>query len=92
MLAGLTAKRTTLLNVAQTRTKTPAPSTIVAAIFFMSFRLDCQSMGTGIKMRYGSVARFPAKVAAMTGLEMAGWHTPRDAISNYWKDKDHNSD
>lgn len=68
----LTTNRKTLLIVAHTRIKIPAPSTIVTAIFFTSLRLDFQSIGIGIKTKYGSVARFAAKVAAITGFEMAG--------------------
>lgn len=77
----LTTRRKTLLIVAQTRTKTPELRTIVAAIFFKGFRLDCQSIGIGMNMRYGSVMRFEAKVTAMTGVEMAGWHTSRGIVS-----------
>jgi hypothetical protein len=73
----------TLLRVAQTRIKTPALSMIVVAIFFKSFRLDVQSMGIGMNMRYGSVIRFAAKVTAMIGLAMAGWHTSRGTVSRY---------
>lgn len=46
-----TVMRKTLLRVAQTRTNTPAPSTMVVATFLMSFRLDFHSMGIGMKMR-----------------------------------------
>lgn len=77
----LTTRRKTLLIVAQTRTKTPELSTIVAASFFKGFRLDCQSIGIGMNMRYGSVIRFEANVTAMTGVEMAGWHTSRGIVS-----------
>jgi hypothetical protein len=79
----LTTRSITLLIVAQTRINTPALRTIVAAIFFTGLRLDFQSMGIGINMRYGSVRRFPAKVTAMTGFEMAGWHVSRGMISVY---------
>lgn len=71
------------MRVAHTRTKIPAPSTRVAATFFAGFKLDFQSMGIGMSMRYGSVIRFPAKVTAMTGLEMAGWHTSSREVSRY---------
>lgn len=77
----LTTRRKTLLIVAQTRIKTPELRTIVAAIFFKGFRLDFQSIGIGMNMRYGSVMRFEAKVTAMTGVEMAGWHTSRGIVS-----------
>jgi hypothetical protein len=53
----------------------PALRTIVVAIFLMTLRLDFQSIGIGMKIRYGSVRRLAAKVTAMTGLEIAGWHT-----------------
>lgn len=72
---GLTTSRKTLFRVAQTRIKIPALRTIVVAIFLMSLRLDFQSMGIGMKMRYGSVIRFAAKVTPITGLAIAGWHT-----------------
>ena len=84
----LTTRSITLFIVAQTRTKTPALRTIVAAIFFTGFRLDFQSMGIGINMRYGSVSRFPAKVTAMTGFEMAGWHVSRCRVSIYLSAQD----
>lgn len=77
----LTTRSETLLIVAQTRIKTPELRTIVAAIFLIGFRLDCQSIGIGINMRYGSVRRFEAKVTATTGVEMAGWHTSRGIVS-----------
>lgn len=64
--------RKTLLRVAQTRMNTPAPRTMVVATFFMSLRLDFQSIGMGMKMRYGSVRRFAANVTEMTGLDIAG--------------------
>ena len=79
----LTTRRKTLLIVAQTRMKTPELSTIVAATFFKGFRLDFQSIGIGMNMRYGSVMRFAAKVTPMTGVEMAGWHTARGIVSRY---------
>jgi hypothetical protein len=69
--------RKTLLIVAQTRTNTPALRTMVTAIFFNNLRLDCQSIGIGMKMRYGSVARFAAKVTHIMGMEIAGWQTSR---------------
>jgi hypothetical protein len=47
----LTTKTNTLFRIAHTRTNSPAPKTTVAAIFFMSLRLDFQSMGMGISMR-----------------------------------------
>jgi hypothetical protein len=80
MISRLTTKIKILLRVAQTRTKTPALSTTVVAIFFKSLRLDFQSIGIGMSMRYGSVREFAAKVTAMTGLEIAGWHTSREAV------------
>ena len=68
----LTVMRKTLFRVAQTRTKIPAPSTMVVATFLMSFRLDVQSMGIGMKMRYGSVMTLAMKVTHMIALEIAG--------------------
>jgi hypothetical protein len=68
------------LIVAQTRTKTPALRMTVVAIFLMNLRLDFQSIGIGMKIRYGSVRRFAANVTAMTGLEIAGWQTSRWAL------------
>jgi hypothetical protein len=53
----------------------PALRTMVVATFLMSLRLDFQSIGIGMNIRYGSVRRLAAKVTAMTGLEIAGWHT-----------------
>jgi hypothetical protein len=53
----------------------PALRTIVVASFLMSFRLDFQSIGIGMKIKYGSVRRLAAKVTAMTGVEIAGWQT-----------------
>jgi hypothetical protein len=69
--------RKTLLMVAQTSTNTPALRTMVTATFFNNLRLDFQSIGIGIKMRYGSVARFAAKVTHIMGMEIAGWQTSR---------------
>jgi hypothetical protein len=46
----LTTKTNTLFRIAHTSTNSPAPKTTVAAIFFMSFRRDFQSIGMGIKM------------------------------------------
>ncbi len=71
----LTTNRKTLLSVAQTRMNIPALRTMVVATFLISLRLDFQSIGIGIKIRYGSVRRLAAKVTAMTGVEIAGWHT-----------------
>jgi hypothetical protein len=69
--------RKTLLIVAQTSTNTPALRTMVTAILFNSFRLDFQSIGIGMKIRYGSVARFAAKVTQIMGMEIAGWQTSK---------------
>lgn len=66
------------MRVAQTSTKIPALRTMVVAIFLINFRLDFQSIGIGMKIRYGSVRRFAAKVTAITGLAIAGWHTSED--------------
>ena len=67
------------MNVAQTRTKIPAPRTAVAATFLISFRRDTQSIGIGTKIRYGSVSRFEMNVVTIVGLAIAGSH-----ISEVW--------
>lgn len=66
--------------VAQTSTKTPALRTMVTAIFFNVFKLDFQSIGIGTKIKYGSVARFAAKVTQMMGIEIAGWQMSRERM------------
>jgi hypothetical protein len=66
-----TTRTKTLFKIAQTRTKIPAPRTIVEAIFFNTFKLDCHNMGRGIAMRYISVETLEANDTQMMGLEMA---------------------
>jgi hypothetical protein len=61
--------------MAKTMMRIPALSTIVAAIFFKSFKLDFHSMGRGIMKRYTSVVTFETNVTQRMGFEIAAWHT-----------------
>jgi hypothetical protein len=47
---------------------------MVDAIFFISLRLDFQSMGIGMVIRYMSVETFAAKETQTIGLDTAAWH------------------
>lgn len=49
----------------------PAPRTMVDAIFFSGRKLDCQSIGSGIDMRYKSVEALAVKDVQTIGLEIA---------------------
>ena len=70
-MSRLTTRTNTLFNVAQTRTKIPEPRTILEAIFFMVFKLDPQSIGRGMAIRYMSVETLEANEAQTMGFEMA---------------------
>lgn len=70
-----------LFNVAQTKTKIPALRTMVEAIFLISLRVDSQSSGMGIRIRYMSVETFAANDVQMIGKEMAAWQESRDTVS-----------
>jgi hypothetical protein len=65
----------TVLTIAQTRTKIPAPKTREEAIFSKRRRLDPQSRGRGIMIRYMSVETLAAKVDHTTGRDTAAWQT-----------------
>jgi hypothetical protein len=53
---------------------TPALSTRVAASFFIGLRVDCHSIGMGIRKRKISVDTFPTNMTQTIGFETAAWH------------------
>ncbi len=60
------------LSVALTRTSMPAPSTMLDAIFLISFNEEPQSIGRIISIRYMSVEALAAKDVQTIVLYLAG--------------------
>jgi hypothetical protein len=71
----LTVTIRTQRRVAQMITKIPPLNRKINPAFFAGFRLECQSMGTGIDIKYKSVATLQDRKVQMTWLDTAGWHT-----------------
>jgi hypothetical protein len=53
-----------------TTTKMPEPRMTLEAIFLIAFRLDSQSMGSGMAIKYMSVETLDANEAQTMGFEM----------------------
>lgn len=61
--------------MAQMTTKSPLLKSTIRPAFLAGFRVECQSIGTGIDIRYKSVATLHDRKVQMTWFETAGWHT-----------------
>ena len=59
--------------MAQTTIKTPAQSTRLDKIFLKVFKVDCQSIGKGIRMRYRSVETLQMNETQMINRDSAAW-------------------
>lgn len=59
-------------RIAHATTNRPPLKRMIKPIFFTGFKLDCQSMGTGMEIRYRSVMTFMERYTQMTSFDTAG--------------------
>lgn len=65
-------------KMAQATTKNPPLNSSINATFFNGFKVDFQSIGTGMVIRYKSVAMLQARKVQTIWFEIAGWQASRE--------------